>query len=87
MYVIISTESKRKEVLKMTNERAYVEGKEIVCETKRLYVYKTKHLGKTWFVVALKNMRVGDLGWYYSKETAIREMKYFETFKYLPNEF
>jgi hypothetical protein len=27
------------------------------------------------------------LGWYYSKETAIREMKYFETFKYLPNEF
>lgn len=71
----------------MTETREYAEGKEIVCETKRLYIYKTEHLGKTWFVVALKNVRVGDLGWYYSKETAIREMKYFETFKYLPNEF
>ena len=87
MYVIINTESKRKEVLKMTNERAYAEGKEIVCETKRLYIYKIKHLGKTWFVVALKNMRAGNLGYYHTKETAIREMKNYETFKYLPNEF
>ena len=59
----------------MTNERAYVEGKEIVCETKRLYIYKREHLGKTYYVVALKNFRVGDLGYYYSKATAIREMK------------
>lgn len=70
----------------MTNERAYIEGKEIVCETKRLYIYKTEHLGKTYYVVALKNFRVGDLGYYYSKATAIREMNYFETFKHLPNE-
>ena len=69
----------------MTNERVYAEGKEIVCETKRLYIYKIKLIGKTWFVVALKNMRAGNMGFYPTKEIAIREMKNYET--YLPNEF